>query len=101
MTEKEQAIYDAVQRINEELDKKWRKRGHDMRPTVICTFGSHIQVIAISLCSRTISFQEICLWCSVDDDRIYYEKSDKYETWYQLIKRKWRIAKDEVNMIKL
>ena len=38
---------------------------------------------------------------TVDDDRIYYEKSDKYETWYQLIKRKWRIAKDEVNMIKL
>lgn len=101
MTEKEHAIYDAVQRINDELDKKWSKRGHDMQPIVSCVFGSHVQAIDIHLSSSAIKFQSINLWCSVDDDRIYYEKSDKYETWYQLIKRKWRQAKEEVNMIKL
>jgi hypothetical protein len=44
---------------------------------------------------------EINLYHSENDNRIYYEKSDKYETFYTFIKRQFREVKNQLNSIKL
>lgn len=44
---------------------------------------------------------EITLYNSENNDRIYYEKSDKYETFYKYIKRKFIEIKEEIYSVKL
>lgn len=93
----QQKCIEAVQKINNEL--------HDKEG-----WENHTTLLSVSICSYFYSVAlnvnkanaEITLFNSSNfDDRIYYEKSDKYEEWYTFLKRKYREAKDILNEIKL
>ena len=58
--------------------------------------------------SDCITQMDVCIdkinnyWPQITDyDRIYYEKGDKYETYYKFIKRKFLEIKENINKIKL
>ena len=62
--------------------------------------NSHI-FISLNLQSSNLEMPEIKLYNSYNNDRIYYEKQDKYESFYKFIKRKFLAVKSEINNIKL
>jgi hypothetical protein len=106
MTDKQQEAFSAVQLINEELWKKYDKKHrndafvdwHSRCPTFICLLGQEHVAINVSI----PDFIEIQLYSSwTEEKRIYYEKSDKYETFYKFIKRRFREIKEELNAIKI
>lgn len=96
LSEKQLGALKAVQRINNEMHDKVGWEYHDT-------------LLSISICSYyffiTLNINkanaEIVIYNSEEDDRLYYEKSDKYEEWYSYIKRKFRDIKSEINNIKL
>ena len=109
MNKEQQEAFDAVTKINEELYKKYSKPdpknqfGYnrlDIMPIVSIRFAGTYMLISISIPSEH-QLPEINLYWSENDDRIYYEKSDKYETFYKYIKRKFLLIKDEINNVKL
>lgn len=96
MNEEQKEIFDAVEKINEELFKKYNKLDKiDYLPIVSCRFGSGYSTISISIASE-FQIPEFNIYFSEQDDRIYYEKSNKYETFYKFIKRKFRMIKEEI-----
>lgn len=86
----------AVQKINNEM--------HDKEG-----WESHNTLLSMNICSYQFSVTlnidkantEILLYSSNNCDRIYYNKSNKYEEWYSFLKRKYRDLKDIINKIKL
>jgi len=44
---------------------------------------------------------EITIYHSENDERIFYEKGNRYETFYKYIKRKFMEIKNEIYSIKL
>lgn len=96
-------ILSAIDKIEEELYNKYKRRDLDlnMMPTLSVLVSSIYLSINISIASKNNYIPEINLWNSDNDDRIYYEKSDRYETFYKLIKRKFREIKNEINEVKL
>lgn len=106
MTDKQQEALTAVQLLNEELWKKYDKKHkkddwtdwHSKCPILTCVIGQYH--VAINLTIQ--GFPEIPLYNSwAEEERIYYERSDKYETFYKFIKRKFREIKEELNTIKI
>ena len=94
-------IHEAVEKINEELFLKFDKLGKlDYLPILSYQFGAGLAVINLSIPSE-MTIPEFPIWFSENDDRIYYEGSDKYETFYKYIKRKFLLIKKELNNIKL
>jgi hypothetical protein len=57
--------------------------------------------ISLTIPSEKNIIPEIQIYHSEDNDRIFYEKSNKYETYYKFIKRKFIEIKKEINSIKL
>lgn len=98
MTNEQKEAFDAVNKINDELYKKYGKK--DTLPMLSISLANEMFFISLCIPSE-IYLPEIQLYHSVNDDRIYYEKSDKYETFYKLIKRKFLQVKSELNAIKL
>lgn len=95
-TEREEIIA-AVDKINEELYIKYNKLNMlEYTPIVSYAFGGVYSNISISIASK-LNLPEISIWFSEQDDRIFYEKSNKYEAFYSYIKRKFRLIKNEIN----
>jgi len=110
MTEKQIEAYNAVKKINEELAEKYlRKDKKDdykdwisLQPSLTFVVNEYRLFISLSIPSTSrLALPEITLYNSLEDDRIYYEKSDKYETFYKFLKRKFIEVKEEIYAIKL
>lgn len=101
MTQEQQEAFGAVEKINEELFNKYNKKNNlDNLPTVSITFADRYMFIGLSIPS-TIDLPEISLYSSENNNRIYYEKGDKYETFYKYIKRRFLEVKEEIYSVKL
>jgi len=98
LSEEQEKCLKAIQKINNEQHDKvgWEDHG-DLLSMTICSY--HF-VITLNI-NHNLFDAEVNLYNSGNDDRIYYEKSDKYEEWYSFIKRKFREVKSELNNIKL
>jgi len=83
---------EAAEYFNEKLSEKY---GSDA-PIISVTKASYILIINIS----PPDLPEIGLYFSEDEDRIYYEKGDKYESFKKYIPRKFREIKNKLNLIK-
>lgn len=109
MTEEQKECLDVVEKINEELFQKYDKLDkldsfkdwHSIRPILSCTIADYMILISLSIPSEYGEVPEIHLYNSENNDRIYYEKSDKYESMYKFIKRKFLEVKISLNEIKL
>jgi hypothetical protein len=110
MTEEQKEAFEAVNKINEELFKKYNKKNENdiykdwlaVMPIVSITFASGYILIELTIPStNTCQLPEFVIYNSEDNDRIYYEKSDKYESFYKFIKRKFIEIKQEICNIKL
>lgn len=103
MTPDQKEAFEAVKKINEELARKYRKNNNfDRQPILDIGFAEHMFFIGLSIPSPdSMSIPPIHLYNSQDNDRIYYEKSDKYETFYKFIKRKFIEIKEEIYSVKL
>jgi hypothetical protein len=109
MSEEQKEAFEAVEKINNELFIKYNKKNSDdayidwiaRMPIVSVTFADYMIFISIGLASELGDVPEIKVYNSECNDRIYYEKSDKYESYYMLIKRKFREIKRAINEIKI
>jgi hypothetical protein len=105
MNEKFKSAMDAVEKINGEIFDKYKKLDQndhfkywlDLRPIISITISDNYFFIDISI----PDIQTFNVYSSYDDKRIYYEKSDKYETFYKFIKRRFREIKEYLNTIKI
>jgi len=108
MNEEQKSAFDAVEKINDELFIKYDKLNTEdgfkdwlsIMPELCITFCNGKISISLSIPSENY-LPEIYLFNSEQDDRIYYKKSDKYETFYKFIKRKFIEIKKEIYEIKL
>lgn len=109
MTEDQKEAFEAVEKINEELYKKYsvKNPSHfgydslDIMPIVSICFADVYMFISVSIPSKNNQLPEIQLYHSENNDRIYYKKSNRYETYYKYIKRKFIEIKKEIYFIKL
>lgn len=96
ISEEQEECLKAIQKINNEMHDKEGWDDHDtLLSMCICSFYYAI-VLNVNKANT-----EITLFSSSNDDRIFYEKSNKYEEWYSFIKRKYGEVKDILNNIKL
>ena len=96
MNELQQEAFDAVEKINYELFERYGDDYENDMPIVSVSFASYMTLINLS-----ISDIEFNLYLSEEDDRIYYEENDAYETFYDFIKRKFNLIKEEINKVNL
>lgn len=110
MTQDQKDAMEAVERINGELFKKYNRLDENdvhtdwiaKMPVLSMTIAGNYFFIGISIPSSDVcELPEITLYNSENNDRIYYEKSDKYETFYKYIKRKFIEIKEEIYSVKL
>ena len=88
----------AVQKINNEMHDKEGWEDHDTLLSItICSYHFFVTLDINKVDTK------IDLYSSAweGESRIYYEKSDTYETWYKFLKRKYRDIKKELESIKL
>lgn len=101
--------YEAVNKINEELYKKYSKKDPknfnynslDLMPIIGITIVGVYMFITLSIPSKKNIIPEITLYNSENNDRIFYKKGNKYETFYKFIKRKFIEVKEEIYSIRL
>lgn len=92
----QQKCIEAVQRINNEMhDKEGWENHNTLLSVTICGFQYAVDMYIDK------ANAEINLFNSENDNRIFYEKSNKYEEWYTYLKRMYREAKTILNDIKL
>lgn len=92
----QQKCVEAVQRINNKMHDKEGWQNHDTLLDIsICGFHYAVDMY-IGKANVKIN-----LFNSGNDNRIFYEKSNKYEEWYTYLKRMYREAKTILNDIKL
>jgi len=96
LSEEQIGAINAVQRINNELYDKFGFNVDWEHPLLSCTISSYYMSIEININEITLP-----LYNSSNNDRIYYEKSNKYEEWYSYIKRKFREIKQLLDSLKL
>jgi hypothetical protein len=73
----------AVQKINNEMHEKEGYDNHNSLLSMqICSYHFGVKLY-LNTCDTEISLYN----SSENDERIYYEKADKYETWYSFLKR--------------
>jgi hypothetical protein len=89
----------AVNTINDELIDKYSGKCDGFPPILSITKAHNIFLIALSIPSN--EGIELQLFCSENDDRKYYEKTDKYESFYKFLKRKFLLVKEQINSVKL
>jgi hypothetical protein len=101
MTEKQKEVFEAVEKINEELFEYFdNKLILNNQPILSITFADYITLIGLSI-PLTSSSLEINIYNSEDDDRNYDEENDEYEKFYPFIKRKFNEIKEEISLINL
>lgn len=99
MTKEQSSAFEAVQKINQELESKSKK---DFCPALCVTFSNSHTFISLSIPSTNeVDFPEIHIYSSINDDRIYFELSDKYESFYKFIKRKFKIIRTALYNVRL
>ena len=110
MTQDQKDAMEAVERINGELFKKYNRLDENdvytdwiaKMPILSVTIADNYLFIAMSIpSSDTCDLPEINLYNSENNDRIFYEKSNRYETFYKYIKRKFIEIKEEIYSVKL
>jgi len=110
MTKEQNEAFKAVEKINEELYKKYSKKNPknfnydslDKMPIISITVAGVYMFIGISIPSSDVcTIPEISIYHSENNDRIFYEKGNTYETFYKFIKRKFIEIKEELYAIKL
>lgn len=103
MTIEQTEAFEAVEKINDELFNKYHKQKNiDNMPVVSITFsGSDMSIYLIIPLINYYPCLEIPIYDSDDDDRNYYEKSNKNESFYKFIKRKFIEIKGCINEVKL
>jgi len=109
MTQEQKEAFDAVNKINDELYKKYSKKDPknfnydslDLMPILGITFAGTYMLITLSIPSKKQVIPGITLYHSENDDRIFYDKGNKYETFYKFIKRKFIEVKEEIYAVKL
>lgn len=105
MTKLQKEALDAVEKINDEIIDKWtkKKKDFDYIPQLSIIMSMESFFIGLTVPSDIgMDIPEFHIYNSfVTDDRIYYEKSDKYETFYKYIRRKFNLIKEEINKIKI
>ena len=103
MTKEQIEAFGAVEKINAELYKKYFNRNslHKM-PILGITFAGIYMFITVSIPSSDVcAIPEITIYHSENNDRVFYEKGNTYETFYKFIKRKFIKIKNELYAIKL
>ena len=85
----------AVQKLNNEMYDKFGWDNLNLPIFSITIVGFYTFIFL------NIAEHEIKLYNSENDDRVYYEKSDKYESFYTYLKRKFRDYKSNLEKIKL
>lgn len=99
MTQEQKEAFKAVEKINEE---NFCKYGADAMPILSITFADYMTFISLSIPSKmSTDIPEIHLYNSENDDRKFFEKSNKYESFYKFIKRKFIEIKEEIYSVKL
>ena len=94
LTDKQKGALEAIHKINNEMYDKVGWENHNVLLSIdICSWYFLVYIESTNF--------KINLYNSEQDDRIYYEKSDKYEEWYSFLKRKFREIKQELQHIKL
>jgi hypothetical protein len=110
MTQEQTEAFDAVERINDELFKKYNKLDEKdafkdwiaKMPILSVTVAGNYLFIGLSIPSSAVCvLPEITIYSSENNDRVFYEKSNKYETFYKFIKRKFIEIKEEIYSVKL
>lgn len=110
MSEDQAEAFVAVEKINDELFQKYDKRNEkDPRkdwlskmPVLSVTFAGGYLFISLSIpSSDTCVLPEISIYNSENNDRLFYENRNKYESYYNFIKRKFNEIKEELNAVKL
>lgn len=110
MTQEQTEAFDAVERINCELFKKYNKLDEKdafkdwiaKMPILSVTVAGNYLFIGLSIQSSDVCvLPEITIYNSENNDRVFYEKSNKYETFYKFIKRKFIEIKEEIYSVKL
>jgi hypothetical protein len=109
MTQEQKEALEAVEKINNELYYKYSRKDSanfnynnlDLMPIISITFADCYTFISLTIPSSKQMLPEIQLYHSENNDRIYYEKSDKMESFYKMIKRKFREIKEEIYSVKL
>lgn len=97
LSEEQLKATQAVQKINNELYDKYGWENHiDLFSITICSY-----YFFITFNINTNHIIEIPIYNSENEDRIFYEKANKYEEWYFYIKRKFREIKEDLNNIKI
>ncbi|MFW6247051.1 MAG: hypothetical protein ACOC22_02650 [bacterium] len=105
-------LLEAVQKINNELYKKYNKWDEQdlytdwisRMPQLNFLHNSIMNAVSLSIpttVNEDVEVPEILLYDDATTERIYYEQSDKYETYYSCIKRRFREYKEQINSVKL
>lgn len=102
MTQEQKDALETVEKINDELYEKYCVNGGDCEssPILTITIADFMFFINLSIPSE-MDIPEFHIYNSEDDDRIYYEEDDEYESFYHFIKRKFETIKCEINKIEL
>jgi hypothetical protein len=94
---KQKECLGAVQKINNELHDKLGWDRHDIYLSIeICSFHYNVKLYLDRYDSIITLFNS-----GNSDERIYYEKSDKYESFYKFLKRKCRETLKNLNTFKI
>ncbi len=108
ITGEEAEIRAAVDKINDKIYKKYEKLGSgdefnhwfNLMPAIVVTSTGYITAVSVSIPTEDIPPIEIHLFHTEDNDRIYYEGTDTYESWFKYTQRKWRDVKNVIGFVK-
>lgn len=100
MTEEQKEALDAVNKINDKLVGEYSECDNlEMVPMLSITFVDVYFFISISIPDE-FNGQEIKLFNSENNDRVFYEKTNEYETIYDTITRRFLQIKKQIRNIK-
>jgi len=102
MTTEQQDVLQAVEQLNDELYIKYLDNVSLNAPVIAVTFIGDIFAVTINLVNyENINIPEFQLFNSVENDRIFYESTNEYETYYHFIIRKYNEIQNEICKYKL
>lgn len=99
MTPEQKNAFTAVKKLNKELELKYKD--FSSIPLISITFAGLYMFIGLSTTATNIDMPAFTIYNSTNDDRIYYESLNKYESYYKYIKRKFNLIKEEIYSIEL
>jgi len=101
MTLEQKRAIKAVEKINNKIFKKYDKDNIvDIMPIISINICDMMFTISIFI-PYDFGNYEIEIYNSEHNDRIFCEETNSYESYYDLIKRKFKDAKKDICKIKL